>query len=116
MSKVDDAATAIMAAVADNLQRLRDAGKVAVPSDALAADAVRGCINSRTGGWRRSKPKGDNAALLWDLVKFHRSSGSLWGFPWFADAQTRDELDTLAIVLLGNKSRAADNWQRAIYG
>jgi len=116
MSKVDDATKAIMAAVAESLQRLREVGKVAVPSDDLAADAVRGCINSRTGCWRRSKPKDDTAALLWGLVKFHRSSGSLWGFPWFADAQLRDELDTLAIVLLGNRSRAAENWERAIYG
>jgi hypothetical protein len=47
-------------------------------------------------------------------VKFHRSGGSLYGWPWFADDTMRDELDTLAVVLLGGKSSAAAAWQRAM--
>ena len=116
MAKADDAAQAIMEAVTGSLQVLRNAGNVAVPSDDLAMRAVRGCLNNRTGGWRASKPADDESALLWQLVKFHRSSGSLFGWPWFANEQMRDELDTLAQVLLGGQSNAAKAWQRAIYG
>ena len=116
MNKQAAGATAIMEAVAGSLQRLRIAGKVSVPSDELAMRAVRGCLHSKKGTWRRSKPQDDEAALLWQLVRFHRSSGSLWGFPWFADQQLRDELDTLAVVLLGGQSSAFDAWKRAIHG
>jgi len=114
MCKQELCAQAICGAVAEGLQRLRAAGNVAVPSDELAMRAVAGCINSRTGRWRRSKPDSAESALLWQLVKFHRGSGSLWGFPWFADETMRDELDTLALVLLGGESRAAAAWQRAL--
>lgn len=89
---------------------------MSVPSDELAMRAVKGCINGRNGQWRRSKPADDEAALLWQLVKFHRGSGNLWGYPWFANDQLRDELDTLAVVLLGCQSSAADAWKRAVYG
>ena len=114
MSKVDHSLV-IMAALAEPLAKLREAGNVSVPSDELAVRAVRGCLNTRTGGWRASKPADDAAGLLWSLVKFHRSGGSLYGWPWFADEAMRDQLDTLAIVLVGGSS-AATAWQRAIYG
>lgn len=115
MSKVDHSLV-VTAALAEPLAKLREAGNVSVPSDELAVRAVRGCLNTRTGQWRASKPDDDAAGLLWQLVKFHRSSGSLYGWPWFANEQMRDELDTLAQVLLGGRSTAAANWQRAIYG
>ena len=114
MSKVDHSLV-IMAALAEPLAKLREAGNVSVPSDELAVSAVRGCLNTRTGGWRATKPADDAAGLLWSLVKFHRSGGSLYGWPWFADETMRDQLDTLAIVLCGG-STAATAWQRAIYG
>jgi hypothetical protein len=84
------------------------------PTRDEAIQAIAGCINSRTGQWKRSKPKGTLAGLLWDLVRFHKGNGSLWGFPWFADSDTRDRIDTLALVLLGGKSNAADAWGRAL--
>jgi hypothetical protein len=112
MSKVDHSLV-IMAALAEPLAKLRAAGNVSVPSDELAVRAVRGCINTRTGGWRASKPADDAAGLLWTLVKFHRSGGSLYGWPWFADEAMRDQSDTLAVVLLGG-SRAASEWQRVL--
>lgn len=84
------------------------------PTRDEAIEAIAGCINSRTGQWKRSKPKSELPGLLWDLVKFHRGSGSLWGFPWFADSDTRDRIDTLALVLLGGKSNAADAWGKVI--
>lgn len=114
MSKQDKAATAILSAIADHLQTLREKGRVAVPSNDTAWHAVYGCINSKTGQWRKTKPADDTAGLLWQLVRFHRGSGSLWGFPWFADETKRDELDTLAIVLLGGRSSAADAWKKAL--
>jgi hypothetical protein len=102
-----------MAALAEPLAKLRAAGNVSVPSDELAVRAVKGCLNTRTGGWRASKPADDAAGLLWTLVKFHRSGGSLYGWPWFADETMRDQLDTLAVVLLGG-SHAASEWQRVL--
>jgi len=114
MSKVDHSLV-IMAALAEPLAKLRQAGNVAVPDDDLAVRAVKGCLNTRTGRWRASKPDDEAAGLLWSLVKFHRSGGSLYGWPWFADETMRDQLDTLAVVMLGG-SRAADAWQRALYG
>ena len=113
MSKVDHSLV-VMAALAEPLAKLRAAGNVPVPSDDLAQRAVSGCINTRTGGWRASKPADEAAGLLWTLVRFHRSGGSLYGWPWFADETMRDELDTLAVVLLGGNSSAAAAWQRAL--
>lgn len=112
MSKVDHSLV-IMAALAEPLAKLRAAGNVSVPSDELAVRAVRGCLNTRTGGWRASKPADAAAGLLWQLVKFHRSGGSLYGWPWFADETMRDQLDTLAVVLIGGSSAAAA-WQRVL--
>jgi hypothetical protein len=113
MSKTQEAARAVVDAVRGPLQTLKDAGNVAVPSMELTERAIAGCIGRN--GWRKTKPSDEAAGLLWQLVKFHRSGGSLYGFPWFADEGTRDQLDTLAVVLCGG-SRAADAWQRAIYG
>ena len=103
------------------LQRLRDAGTaVAIPSDDLAMRAVRGCIYKDK--WRRTAPrKGEECArALWKYVKFHRSGGSLYGYPWEYSGVfnkdwgfTGEEIDTLAIVLLGG-SRAADAWSKAL--
>lgn len=112
MSKTDHSLV-IMAALAEPLAKLRAAGNVSVPSDELAVRAVRGCLNTRTGGWRATKPADDAAGLLWSLVKFHRSGGSLYGWPWFADEAMRDQLDTLAVVLIGGSSAVAA-WQRVL--
>lgn len=79
--------------------------------------AIVNCINSRNGNWRRTAPdalKFPESSLLWKLVKFHRGNGNLWGFPWFADKDKRDQLDTLALLLLGNNSNAVKNWQRVL--
>jgi len=113
MSKVDHSLV-VLAAIAEPLAKLRAAGNVPVPTDELATQAISGCLNARTGGWRATKPADDAAGLLWTLVKFHRSGGSLYGWPWFADETMRDQLDTLAVVLLGGQSRAAAAWQRAL--
>lgn len=113
MSKTDHALV-VMAALAEPLRKLREAGNVAVPSDELAVRAVTGCLNTKTGAWRKTKPDDEAAGLLWQLVKFHRSGGSLYGWPWFADEAMRDQLDTLAVVMLGGRSSAAEAWQRAL--
>ena len=79
--------------------------------------AIVNCINSRNGHWRKTAPdyrKYPESELLWKLVKFHRGNGNLWGFPWFADKVKRDQLDTLALLLLGNNSNAVKNWQRVL--
>jgi len=94
------------------LNKLREG--TPIPTRDEAIEAIAGCINSRTGRWKRSKPKAALPGLLWDLVRFHQGNGSLWGFPWFADSDTRDRIDTLALVLLGGQSNAADAWGRAL--
>lgn len=109
----DERVGAILAALSDPLTKLRDAGNVACPSDELAREALTGCVKA-DGSWRKTKPADGPAELLWQLVKFHRGSGSLYGFPWFADAGLRDQLDTLAVLLLGGQSSAAAAWQRAL--
>ena len=86
-----------------------------LPTDDEIREAVGACVNSRNGRWRKSKPKNNKIAeLLFDLVKFHRGSGSLWGFPWFADPVEREKWDTVALLLLGNKSNAVNSWKRAL--
>ena len=84
------------------------------PTREEAIEAIAGCLNKNNGAWRRTAPKTESSRLLWQLVKFHRSSGSLWGFPWFADADQRDRLDTLALVMLKGHSRAAEAWRQAM--
>ena len=116
MTKADAAFERCWPAVRDKLAILREKGSVAVPDDDTARQAVLGCINTKNGKWRRTKPKSDPGETLWTLVKFHRSGGSLYGWPWFAPKELVEPLDTLAVVLLNGESRAADAWQRAIHG
>tara|TARA_R100000458_G_C8212591_1_gene199537 strand:- start:464 stop:847 length:384 start_codon:yes stop_codon:yes gene_type:complete len=94
------------------------AKEYSIPDDDLVRESIKGCIVVRAGQgyWRKSKPKTEPSALLWQFVKFHNSTGSLYGYPWFHEKELGEKLDTLAVLLLGGKSNAANNWQRAIYG
>jgi len=114
MAKVDttELAEVIWNEIEDSLLRLDST--IGKPTKPEGIAAISGCMNSRTGQWRKSRPPSNIPALLWSLVKFHRGNGDLWGWPWFADTDTRDRLDTLAIVLLAGKSNAADAWRKAI--
>jgi len=84
------------------------------PTREEAIEAIAGCLNKKNGAWLKTSPKTESSRLLWKLVKFHRSSGSLWGYPWFANVDQRDRLDTLAIVMLKGHSRAAEAWRKAL--
>lgn len=111
-----EAAKPILEALQDNLDTLREKGNVSTPSDQEALEAIAGCLNV-TGNypsWRVSKPQEETSVLLWQLVKFHRGSGSLWGYPFFGDRELIDRMDTLALLLIGNQSRAAQNWKKAL--
>lgn len=109
----------VMESLAGPMQRLREAGNVAVPTDELMRAAIAGCVK-RDGSWRKTRPKGDDAVeTLWSLVKFHRSGGSLYGWPWFAPKELTDQLDTVAQVLIlvnGQQLTAIGAWQKAMYG
>tara|TARA_R110002050_G_scaffold149887_1_gene276541 strand:- start:159 stop:524 length:366 start_codon:yes stop_codon:yes gene_type:complete len=107
-------ATAIFNALPMN--KLSD--KVAKPDATEAIKAIAGCLNSRNGKWRKTVPSRScqESQLLWRLVRFHGGNGDLWGFPWFADHDTRDRMDTLAQVMHNGHSSAADAWRKAMHG
>ena len=92
--------------------------KVAKPDATEAIKAIAGCLNSRNGKWRKTVPSRScqESQLLWRLVKFHGGNGNLWGFPWFADHDTRERMDTLAQVMRNGHSSAADAWRKAMHG
>ena len=110
------AAQAIAAAVIDPHRNSLALRGVNLPDADTTVQAIAGCLHGRTGQWRKSAPKDDVPGLLWRLVKFHGGSGNLWGWPWFADAALRDQLDSVAILLRNGRSSAADAWQRALHG
>ena len=107
-------ATAIFKALP--MDKLSD--KVAKPDATEAIKAIAGCLNSRNGKWRKTVPSRScqESQLLWRLVKFHGGNGNLWGFPWFADHDTRERMDTLAQVMRDGHSSAADAWRKAMHG
>lgn len=107
-------ATAIFNALP--MDKLSD--KVAKPDATEAIKAIAGCLNSRSGKWRKTVPSRScqESQLLWRLVKFHGGNGNLWGFPWFADHDTRERMDTLAQVMRDGHSSAADAWRKAMHG
>ena len=107
----------LMLRVAPLMAKLRVANNVPTCSDELIESSILNCINSRNGNWRKTAPdsrKFPESELLWKLVKFHRGNGSLYGWPWCADKVKRDQLDTLALLLLNNNSNAVNNWQREL--
>jgi len=108
--------TKLAAAIYNSLPMDKLSDKLAKPDATEAIKALAGCLNSRTGKWRKTLPSRScqESQLLWRLVKFHCGNGNLWGFPWFADADQRDRLDTLAIVMLKGHSRAAEAWRQAL--
>jgi hypothetical protein len=103
-----------------------------LPSATIVREAIDGIFHRRTGNELRSAPPRDKrpiANVLWRIMAWHRSSGgmgSIFGMHWacgdivkardldMTGLELYDELDTLAIVLLGGRSRAADNWARAL--
>lgn len=120
MSKQSERANALMDRLRDGFARLRDAGNVALPSDDDILAAITDCLSTRDGAWRKTAPGGDTPSdLLWRLVKFHRSGGSLYGWPWMADRTLTDQYDTVAQVLIllsGQELTAVNAWNRALYG
>ena len=113
-------------ALLDKLELIRD--DIAKPSRELLTAAFDSCITRRRNkrgfyGWRKSAPGRDNRAhirpefaevgdQLFKLLKFHRGSGSLWGYPWeYRTSEYNDALDTAAMVML-NGSTAAESWSK----
>jgi hypothetical protein len=108
--------TAIATQIYNALPMGNLAHDIAKPTPDIAIKAIAGCLNKRTGKWRATKPRGELPELLWALNQFHSSTGSLWGWPHFADPQLRDALDTLVLVMRSGHSSAQDAWRRAIHG
>lgn len=114
------------------LRRAHLGNAATLPSAPIVREAIDGIFNRRTGNELRSAPPRDKrpiANVLWRIMAWHKSSGgmgSVFGVRWACDdiAKARylditgpelyDALDTLALVLLGGRSRAADNWARAL--
>ena len=87
-----------------------------LPSQETILDAIGGCLHSKNGTWRKSKPTSSKAAtILWQLVKFHGGNGSLWGYPMLEDKKLVQELDTLALLIRLGNSPASDAWSKALY-
>jgi len=92
-----------------------------LPSPEDTQAALSGCLNSRTGQWRKTAPPArcSAASLLWRTVKWHMSGGSLWGLPHELMLDRSEEhvrVETLAMVLaqmLGGSSAMAA-WERAL--
>lgn len=113
-------------ALLTKLELIRD--DIAKPSRELLTAAFDSCITRRRNkrgfyGWRKSAPGRDNrdhirpefaevGDQLFKLLKFHRGSGSLWGYPWeYRTSEYNDALDTAAMVML-NGSTAAESWSK----
>ena len=113
-------------------KRAQLSGTAPLPSADIVHEAIDGIFHRTTGNELRSAPPRDKrpiANVLWRLLAWHRSIGNFGGvfsLQWACDDIVRerdlnvtglelyDHLDTLAIVLLGGQSRAADNWDRAL--
>ena len=107
-----------------------------LPSRDIVAELIDDLVTTRKPyNFQRSMPKYKGpeawdcpervrfarAEYLFRFIKWSRGGGYLGGHPgMFLDPRlTRDmadQLETLAMVLTGGKSRAADNWRRALSG
>lgn len=114
----DERVSDVMATIAEPFRRLRDAGH-RLPDDLSMQAAVTACL-TRTGTWRKSCPYGSPGELLWKLVKFHGSGGSLYGIPWdvvLSDREQFDQWDTAAQALRiahGAPMTASAAWQSVL--
>lgn len=98
------------------------------PSDVALRIALSDChttrrvngrykFRSRAPGRNESRPDGFEhlGDMLWRLIRYHRGSGDLMGYPFeYANDSCFDALDTVAVIVTG--SRATSNWVRAIRG
>tara|TARA_Y100000034_G_C6604787_1_gene263207 strand:- start:46 stop:447 length:402 start_codon:yes stop_codon:yes gene_type:complete len=114
------------------LEEYRDAGLDELPDADIIRQAIEGCLNSRNGKLLRSAPKFRDkplANILHRMVQWHRSGG--WAGSLYMhklDCQSAvtmlkldltndvlyEQLQSLAITMLGGNSPAADRWQRVL--
>ena len=111
----DERVAEIMSHLVEPFRRLREAGHNLPTNDEMRT-ALAGCIKSN-GQWRKTRPKSDDAEVLWTLVKFHRGSGNLSGWPWFAPRDLVDKFDTAVqcmLLVTGQPMTAVSAWQRVL--
>ena len=126
------------------LEEYRDAGLDELPDADIIRQAIEGCLNSRNGKLLRSAPKFRDkplANILHHMVQWHRSGGwagslyihnadclAVWRAYKYLDCQSAvtmlkldltndvlyEQLQSLAITMLGGNSPAADRWQRVL--
>ena len=124
-------------ALCDYIERLRPTVTTApdaltLPTADIVREAIAGSLNARTGRPLASAPPRDKrpvANVLHRLLAWHRSSGnmgSVFGVRWdcsdivkargldMTGAELHDALDTLALLLMGGRSRAGDAWSHAL--
>ena len=127
-------------ALCDYIERLRptlttapDApDAVTLPTPDIVREAVAGALNTQTGRPLASAPPRDKrpvANVLHRLLAWHRSGGnmgSIFGLRWdcgdivkargldTTGPELHDELNTLALLLTGGRSRASDAWTHAL--
>ena len=124
------------------IETVRDRISEPMPDAPMVRECIDGILNSRTGKLLRSAPDlyaKPLANVFWYLVDWHRSSGYIGTLyncrfkchgiardraenirrgnlplPDITGAELYDMLETLAIVLHGGNSPAADRWEKAL--
>ena len=111
----DERVAEIMSHLVWPFHRLREA-EHNLPTNDEMRTALAGRIKS-DGQWRKTRPKSEDAEVLWTLVKFHRGSGNLSGWPWFAPRDLVDKFDTAVqcmLLVTGQPMTAVSAWQRVL--
>ena len=90
------------------------------PSVFEIADLIQPLVNAKTGFILGSRPKNleGGSKYLWEWLRFLRSTGSLYCYPWFAPSELSEEeaerIANLALVICKNNNRAVESWKRAL--
>ena len=118
--------------MAANIESKRGKIDLPLPTPEIVREAIHGTLNSRNGKMLSNAPKQSAkplAHVLHKLILWHRSGGNLWGVAMLpmncaniaekrelncTGRELFDQLDTLAILLRGGQSTAANNWARVL--
>lgn len=112
-------AIVIFKCIEKELNQLRERGNVTCPaSDSQIVEAIAGNINARRGQWRKTKPEGIASESLYYALRFRSGRVSTIGGIMLNsmrhDTDVADAYDTIACLLVRNKSRISDMAKHAL--